>query len=228
MGIRQRLEEVRDRIAQAAGSVGRNAADVTLVAVSKTMSDASILEAYEAGHRTFGENRVQEFISKAPGLPEDIHWHFVGRLQRNKVKHLAGQVTLIHSVDRLDLAKEIDRRSASPTSVLIEVNVSGESRKAGVEPSDLPSLLEAASELPGIDVKGLMCMAPVGFPANSRRVFRALAEAADRHQGLVTGGIHELSMGMSQDYEVAVEEGATIVRIGEAIFGPRPRPVGSD
>jgi len=221
------LERVRERIGAAAGRAGRDPGDVALVAVSKAHPVPLIREAIAAGQRDFGENRVQEAVAKYKELGTQVRWHFVGRLQRNKVKHLVGWVDLIHSLDRPELAAEIGNRMASTGAtqeVLAEVNVSGDRGRGGVMPEGLASLLESVASVPGVRVTGLMAMAPiVSSPEDARPYFRRVArlrdEAAMEFPEL---GIHHLSMGMSQDYEVAIEEGATLVRVGEAIFGHRP------
>jgi hypothetical protein len=221
------LRGVRERIDAAASRAGRDPEGITLVAVSKSHPPSVIREAMAAGQRDFGENRVQEAAAKYKELGTEVRWHFVGRLQRNKVKDLVGWVDLIHSVDRPELAAEIGSRATAagaPQEVLAEVNVSGDPGRGGVMAEDLPPLLEAVATVEGIRVTGLMAMAPiVSSPEGARPYFRRLArlrdEAATRFPQL---GIHHLSMGMSQDYEVAVEEGATLVRVGEAIFGRRP------
>lgn len=232
------LAMVRGRIAAAAERAGRDPADVALLAVSKGSDVASIRLALAAGQRDLGENRVQEAVAKYKEvgslLPGAARWHFIGRLQRNKVRYLVDWVHCIHSVDRPELAQEIDRRvlnrgalagseGAPGVEVLIEVNVSGEAAKGGVQPAALPAMLDAVAGLSGVRLRGLMAMAPRATdPGEARPYFRALArlrdEAVTRHPQL---DLRQLSMGMSQDYEVAVEEGSTIVRIGEAIFGPR-------
>lgn len=231
-----RIAAVRDRIAAAAVRAGRAPGEVTLVAVSKGFGVASMRQALAAGQRDFGENRVQEALEKYKELGTQVRWHFIGRLQRNKVRLLMGWVDCIHSVDRVELANEIDRRAQGAVEVLIEVNVSGEPAKGGVEPARLPALLAAVAPLTGIRVVGLMGMAPRSASAEDvRPVFRHLARLRDdAAREFPTLAIHHLSMGMSQDYEVAVEEGATIVRVGEAIFGRRTsrvreeEPVGTD
>jgi pyridoxal phosphate enzyme (YggS family) len=220
------LEGVRDRIRRAAARAGRDPADVTLVAVSKAHPVPLIREAIAAGQRNFGENRVQEAVAKYKELGTQVRWHFVGRLQRNKVRHLVGWVALIHSLDRPELAEEIGHRASAAgvsQEVLAEVNVSGEQGRGGVMPEELAPLLESAASVPGVRITGLMAMAPVvATPESARPYFRQMArlrdEAATRFPEL---DIQHLSMGMSQDYEVAVEEGATLVRVGEAIFGRR-------
>ncbi len=192
---------------------------VTLVAVSKGHPAAAIREAHAAGQRHFGENYVQEWRDKAEALADlgDLAWHFVGSLQTNKVKYLVGRVALVHAVDRLDLAREISRRSVQAgavTRVLVEVNVAAEPSKAGCPPAEVPALVAAARALPGLDLRGLMCIPPArGDP---RPHFGALREM--RRQLALA----DLSMGMSADYQAAIEEGSTIVRVGTAIFGERP------
>jgi pyridoxal phosphate enzyme (YggS family) len=192
---------------------------VTLLAVSKAQAAEAVREAYAAGQRHFGENYVQEWRDKAEALADlgDIAWHFVGSLQTNKVKYLVGRVVLVHTVDRLDLAREISRRSAQKgvsTGVLLEVNVAGEASKTGCAPGEVPDLAEAVRALPALDLRGLMCIPPA--EGDPRPHFRALRALRDRL------GLAELSMGMSGDYPAAIEEGATIVRVGTAIFGERP------
>jgi pyridoxal phosphate enzyme (YggS family) len=194
-------------------------AGVTLVAVSKTHPAEAIREAYAAGQRDFGENYAQEWREKADALSDlpDLRWHFVGGLQTNKVKYLAGRVHLVHAVDREELARELSRRfgqKGAVARVLLEVNTGGEATKSGCAPADAPTLAAAVRALPGIELRGLMCMPP---PEDDPRPhFRLLRELRDRL------GLAELSMGMSADWEIAIEEGATLVRIGTAIFGERP------
>lgn len=219
------LSRVNDEIASAALRAGRDPSDIALVAVTKSVDVPRIREAIEAGQREFGENRVQEAVAKCRELvTEEVAWHFVGRLQRNKVKHLVEFVHMIHSVDRVELAEEIGRRAARPIEVLLEVNTSGEPAKGGAAPAELPRLLERVAAVEGVRVAGLMTMAPLVGPAEEARpCFRTLASLAEElRRDFPELGIHHLSMGMSQDYSVAVEEGATMVRVGEAIFGPRP------
>ena len=194
---------------------------LTLVAVSKGQPAAAIREAWAAGQRHFGENYVQEWREKAQALGDlpDLAWHFIGSLQTNKVKYLVGRVALVHTVDRLELAREISKRSAAKglvTAVLLEVNVAAEPSKSGCAPADVPALAEAVRALPGLDLRGLMCIPPA--EGDPRPHFRALRALRDRL------GLAELSMGMSGDYPAAIEEGATMVRVGTAIFGERPAP----
>jgi pyridoxal phosphate enzyme (YggS family) len=193
---------------------------VKLVAVSKTQPAEAVREAYAAGQRDFGENYVQEWRGKADALADlpDLAWHFVGGLQTNKVKYLAGRVALVHTVDREELGQEIARRWAragAAARVLVEVNVGREAGKAGCAPEAAPRLVEALRALPALEVAGLTCIPPAD--RDPRPFFAGLRELRDRL------GLRELSMGMSADYRVAIEEGATLVRIGTAIFGERPR-----
>jgi pyridoxal phosphate enzyme (YggS family) len=193
---------------------------VTLVAISKTHPPEAVREAYAAGQRHFGENYAQEWREKADALQDlpDLVWHFVGRLQTNKVKYLAGRVAYVHTVDREDLAREISRRFTARGAVariFLEVNVGREPQKSGCLPEEVEPLAAAARALPAIEVAGLMCIPP---PEDDPRVhFRALRALRDRLR------LRELSMGMSADWRAAIEEGATFVRIGTAIFGERPR-----
>lgn len=223
--VRHRLDSVRQNINDAAERAGRDPAGVRLIAVSKGFSIPSISEAVEAGQLDFGENRVQELLSKYDQAPEGVRWHFIGRLQRNKVNKLVRMADVIHSIDSVELAKEISSRAESPVQVLLEVNVSGEMRKGGVSPSGLGTLVEMVLEMKHLDLIGLMTMAPrVNDPELARPAFRQLAELrAEMADTYSYARIHHLSMGMSQDYRVAIEEGATMVRVGEAIFGPRAR-----
>ena len=193
---------------------------VTLVAVSKSQPTEAIREAYASGQRDFGENYVQEWREKAEalaGLP-GLTWHFIGSLQTNKVKYLAGRVALVHTVDREDLGREIAKRwekAGARARVLVEVNLGGEASKAGCAASSVPALVELLRGLPALDVAGLTCIPPPDD--DPRPYFRELRAMRDRL------GLVELSMGMSADYPVAIEEGATIVRVGTAIFGERAR-----
>jgi pyridoxal phosphate enzyme (YggS family) len=195
---------------------------VTLVAVSKTQPAEAIREAYAAGQRHFGENYAQEWRAKAEALADlpDLTWHFIGSLQSNKAKYLAGKVSWVHTVDRLELARELSRRCAAAgatMNVLLEVNLGGEAQKGGCAPAEAPALAEAVRALPALTLRGLTCIPPP--EEDPRPHFRALRALRDRL------GLAELSMGMSADWPVAVEEGATFVRVGTAIFGERaPRP----
>ncbi len=194
---------------------------VTLVAVSKTQPASAIREAYAAGQRDFGENYAQEWREKAEALTDlaDLRWHFIGGLQTNKVKYLVGRVHAIHTVDREELAREISKRFAqkgAAARVYLEVNTGGERTKSGCTPDDAPRLAAALRALPAIDLVGLMCIPPP--EEDPRPHFRLLRSLRDQL------GLRELSMGMSADWRIAVEEGASVVRIGTAIFGERPKP----
>ena len=227
-GVAQRLEKVRERITEAALGSGRDPSTVRLVAVTKEVQPERILEAIQAGATDLGENRAQELDTKIAALAGASplpRWHFIGTLQRNKVKLVAGRVALIHSVDSIELGQAISQRAASEGAVqdvLVEVNVSGEASKHGVDPGDAWGLVASLAGLPGLRLKGLMTIAPAGSGVASRGAFSGLRELRDRLQGELGGGtLDELSMGMTSDFEVAVEEGATIVRVGTAIFGRR-------
>jgi len=213
-------ESVMERVVAAAGRVGRAPADVTVVAVSKTMSVAEIHDVYLRGHRDFGENRAQELADKAPELPTDIRWHFVGALQSRKAREMRPIAHLLHSMDRKSLGVAWMKGRGHAPPVLAQVNVGDEGQKSGVSAGDLPEALEWMLGM-GLDVRGLMAIPPLPeHPEDSRPHFRALRHLRDR---LVVQhpSLRELSMGMTDDFEVAIEEGASIIRIGRAIFGPR-------
>ncbi len=225
--IARNIKEVRKRIEDAKARCGREGEQVTLIAVSKQVEAPRILEAIEAGIDTFGENYAQEFRDKhkvvEKGTAKNVKWHFIGRLQRNKVKYIVGSVDCIHSVDSLSVAKEISKRSEALgliTKILVEVNA-GESEKGGVVKSNVESFLKDLNEWPGLSVEGLMTMPPYfDEPEKARPHFAELRSLRDELKTSFTG-IEELSMGMSGDFEVAIEEGATMIRVGSAIFGPR-------
>lgn len=227
MSIRENIEGIQARIAAACARVGRNPAEVRLVAVSKTKPATLIEEAAAAGQRLFGENYVQEFVDKAEQVRAPVEWHFIGALQSNKVKYLRGKVTMIHSLDRLSLAEEINRQWAKldrPVDVLLEVNLGDESSKAGTGAEEAIELVRRVAELPFLRLRGLMALPPwLDDPEEVRPYFRRLREVARRIEALNIPGVSmaELSMGMSNDFEVAIEEGATLVRVGTAIFGGR-------
>jgi hypothetical protein len=229
--ISANIELVRERIRRRCASSGRDPADVTLVVVAKTYSSGMIREALGAGARDIGENYVQELVAKRSELEgEEVRWHFVGHLQRNKVRHIVPWIHLIHAVDDASLAAEIDRRAeqASRTiDVLVEVNTTGESSKYGVPPEGVAGLVRSLGGFRNIRVAGLMTMGPMARdPERSRPMFRRLRELRDEMNTLGQDNVlmRHLSMGMTGDFEVAIEEGATLVRIGTAIFGARVRP----
>lgn len=225
--IAANLERIRGKIAQAALKAGRDPESVRLVAVSKTKPAAAIAEAFNCGQLVFGENYVQELVAKEPELSREISWHFIGNLQSNKVRQIAGKVDLIHSVDRLSLAREIDRQwglLGKVCDVLIQVNISREETKGGTSSEELLELVREASQLPHLHVVGLMTMPPFfDDPEGARPYFRKLRELAQElaQAGLPGVEMRELSMGMSGDFEAAIEEGATLVRVGSALFGER-------
>ena len=226
--IRERVQDVLDRIARAAARSGRPAESVRLVAVSKTQPAERIAEAYAAGLRIFGENYVQEAEGKIPGFP-DAEWHLIGKLQGNKVKTAVSLFGWIHTIDSQKLLADVSRRcmeKGMSLPVLVEVNLGGEGSKAGVSPGELPHIVESAAGLPGVRVCGLMAIPPeVEDPERSRPLFAGLRELMERHASIGGAAVKmtELSMGMSNDFEVAIEEGATMVRVGTAIFGSRSR-----
>jgi pyridoxal phosphate enzyme (YggS family) len=221
--IQERFSGVRDRIAKAARRAGRNPGEVELVAVSKKQPAELIREAVDAGQLLFGENRVQEAMVKIPSLPGSLRWHLVGHLQSNKIRKALPLFELIHSVDSAELAGEIDRIAGDMglfPRVLLEVNVSGEGSKHGFRPEQLERDLETLLALPRLQVEGFMTMAPLAPEAEAARPFFAgLRELRDRMAARAGIPFGILSMGMSGDFEVAVEEGATLVRVGSAIFG---------
>lgn len=256
--FQERLDAVLARIERAARRAGRDPGAVTLVAASKTVPVERVLEAVVCGCRIFGENRVQEALGKidalkqwagseapaAPGrargagasetiqmgarAPVEIEWHFIGPLQPNKVRHAIGRFSLMHAVDRLEVAERLDRAARArgiTQRVLLEVNVSGETTKHGFNPADLAGTAERMGALAGVRVLGLMTIPPLANkPEDARPHFRRLRELAAQVESLGIPGISmkELSMGMSRDFDVAIEEGATMVRVGTALFGPRP------
>ncbi len=225
--VRENMEDVKERIRVACGRAGRPQSDVTLIAVSKTKPLELVREAYEAGARDFGENKVQDLLDRIDALPSDIRWHMIGHLQRNKVKYIIGKVAMIHSVDSLRLAEEISRESVKhqvDTDILIEVNVAGEESKFGVSVEEAPRLAEEISRMPAVHVRGLMTIAPfVENAEENRQYFRKLKQLSVdiERKNIDNVNMTALSMGMTGDYSVAIEEGATCVRVGTGIFGER-------
>lgn len=226
MSISDKLERVKERIARACLKAGRDPGEVKLLAVSKTVGCEQIKEAIQCGQRLFGENYVQEALPKIRELGPGIRWHFIGHLQSNKAKQVVGKFQMIQTLDRASLARELDKRAATgnPLEVLIQVNVAGEQSKSGVAVEYLEELLEQVVELKGLRICGLMTIPPLSAdPEEVRPYFQRLRELRDRYRSQVgpPHSLSELSMGMTGDLEVAVEEGATIVRVGTAIFGVR-------
>lgn len=225
--IKDKITQVKDTIENACKKAGRNSSEVSLIAVSKTKPISMLLEAYEAGCRDFGENKVQELTDKYGQLPRDIRWHMIGHLQRNKVKYIVDKVFLIHSVDSLKLAEEISREAVKKkvtVNILVEVNVAEEESKFGVSCREASSLVEKIALLPGICVKGLMTIAPyVENAEENRQYFVKLRQLCVdiKNKNIDNVCMDILSMGMTGDYAVAVEEGATYVRVGTGIFGDR-------
>ncbi len=223
--VAARLVAVKDRIARAATACGRDPGDVRLIAVSKTKPASAIREAYAAGQRTFGENYAQELVAKAAELADlpGLEWHFIGHLQSNKARQIVRLVRLLHTVDGPALARELGKRAGvagvAPLAVLIEVNVGREAQKFGVAPEDLDEVIGAVVAEPGLSLRGLMTVPPDGGREVARRVFDTLATLRTVHGGKER--LPELSMGMSADLEEAVAAGATLVRVGTAIFGER-------
>lgn len=225
--IKDNLDYVQGNIKQACRMTGRAADEVTLIAVSKTKPVSMLMEAYECGCRHFGENKVQELVSKYEVMPRDIHWHMIGHLQRNKVKYIIDKVSLIHSVDSMRLAEEISREASKrkiEVSVLIEVNAAGEESKFGVSVRDTLPLVRDIAVLPGIHIKGLMTIAPYVENSEENRpyfeIIKQLAVDISR-KNIDNVSMNILSMGMTGDYVTAVEEGSTLVRVGTGIFGER-------
>lgn len=225
--LKDQLQEVEKRIQAACDRAGRKREEVTLIAVSKTKPVETLQEAYDLGVRIFGENKVQELTAKYEALPKDIHWHMIGHLQTNKVKYIIDKAELIHSVDSLKLAETIEKEAAKHdliADILVEVNVAEEESKFGMKMEEVIPFVEKVSAFPHVRVRGLMTIAPfVEDPEENRSIF------ADLHKLYIdikkknhdNDTVSVLSMGMTNDYEVAIEEGATMVRVGTGIFGAR-------
>ena len=215
--VRANLERVRERVARAAQRAGRRPQDILLIGVSKTVPAERVRQAVEAGVAALGENRVQEAKEKIRTVGHPVPWHLIGHLQTNKVKDALELFDVIQSVDRLPLAAELARRARRRVDVFVEVNLAGEPAKSGFAPAEVKPALDALAALPNLRVRGLMAIPPAAADAEQARPwFRALRDLRD------AAGLPELSMGMSADFEVAIEEGATMVRVGTAVFGPRP------
>ncbi|PYK22764.1 MAG: YggS family pyridoxal phosphate-dependent enzyme [Verrucomicrobia bacterium] len=225
--VAENLERVREQIARAAAKSGRTTDDVELVAITKTHPADKVREAIETGQTLFGESRVQEARAKIPELPSNLRWHFVGHLQKNKIRHALPLFEMIHSVDSLALAQDMNRvaeEEGMHPRVLLQVNVAGEGSKFGFSPDKLRHQMEELLALPRLSILGLMTIPPLAEEAEaSRKYFVQLRELRDRVQTDFRVDLAQLSMGMTQDYAIAIEEGATLVRVGTAIFGERMR-----
>lgn len=225
--IKENLANVRKNIEDACKKVGRDVSEVTLITVSKTKPLSDLRIAYEEGSRDFGENKVQELISKIDEMPSDVKWHLIGHLQRNKVKYIAGKVAMIHSVDSYRLAEEINvqaKKNSCVIPILIEINIAGEDTKFGIKPEEAEELIREISELENVKVSGLMTIAPnVANPEENRAYFKAMKDlfVDISSKNIDNVEMKVLSMGMTNDYTVAVEEGATMIRVGTGIFGAR-------
>jgi PLP dependent protein len=227
MGVAENLERVSDQIMQSAAKASRPANDIELVAITKTHPAEKVRKAVDAGHTLFGESRVQEARAKIPELPSNLRWHFVGHLQKNKIRHALPLFELFHGVDSLALAQEINRIAAEEGThpgVLLEVNVAEEGSKFGFKAGTLRAEMESLLALPRLSIEGLMCIPPLAEEAeSSRKFFVRLRELRDSLEKEFDVNFPYLSMGMTQDFSIAVEEGATLVRVGTAIFGERPK-----
>ena len=226
--VKENLMEVESRVQAACERAGRPREDVLLIAVSKTKPAELIREIMETGTKDFGENKVQEMCNKIEEIREPLNWHLIGHLQRNKVKYIVDKAYLIHSVDSLRLAEEIQKeavkKNVSKVPVLIEVNMAQEASKDGINASETEELVREIAKLPNVQIRGLMTIAPfVDDPEENRVHFRAMRELRDHLKAMNIPGVEmkELSMGMTNDFEVAIEEGATMIRVGTAIFGER-------
>ncbi len=225
--LKDNLSAVQQNIANAAARGGRNPQDITLIAVSKTKPVDMIRQIYDEGIREFGENKVQEIVSKYGALPPDIHWHMIGHLQRNKVKSVIDKACLIHSVDSLRLAAQISQEAVKKqitVPILLEVNIAGEETKYGFSAIETGKVLPQIAALPNITVRGLMTSAPfVDNPEDNRQYFRQMKQLCVdlKAKNIDNTSMDFLSMGMTNDYQVAIEEGATHIRVGTAIFGQR-------
>ena len=225
--LADKLNLVKKNIEEACDTAGRSPQEVTLIAVSKTKPVEMLKEAYDAGARVFGENKVQEIVDKYDQMPSDVQWHMIGHLQRNKVKYIVDKAKLIHSVDSLRLAQQISQEAIKKeveVDILIEVNVAEEASKFGLSTEEVIQMIEAIAKLPAVHIKGLMTVAPfTDNPEDNRPYFRNLKQLAVDIDGKNIDNVtmSVLSMGMTGDYEVAIEEGATMVRVGTGIFGAR-------
>jgi len=223
-GLQERLEEIWNKIIESAAKSGNNPKDITLVVVTKSVGVNTIKELIDLGVKNIGENRVQDFTKKYEGVSSNVAWHFIGHLQSNKAKYLTGKVQLIHSLDRISLALELERlgqMNNQAFNCLVQVNVSGEKSKHGLNPKEVENFLVDVSKMNYVKVKGLMTMAPLeALPEDTRHVFRSLRKLKNALQkiDIPEVDLKYLSMGMSNDYHIAIEEGSNMVRIGSAIL----------
>jgi PLP dependent protein len=221
--IEENIKLIIERVDSSAKKSGRNLGDITIVAASKTVGAQAVRRAAQAGIKDFGENRVQEYLDKRSVLGDTVNWHIIGPLQSNKVKYVVGGVTLIHSVDRLSLAQEIEKqceKKGTHSSALVQVNIAKEPTKSGVYEEDIEKLMEELSVLRNVRIKGLMALPPPLYAGENRRYFVRMYELFRKLKGSYET-FEYLSMGMSDDFETAIEEGSNIVRIGTAVFGAR-------
>jgi pyridoxal phosphate enzyme (YggS family) len=227
MGVAENLERVREQISEAAVKAGRAVNEIELVAIAKTHPAERIREAVESGHKLFGESRVQEARAKIPELPSHLRWHFVGHLQKNKIRHALPLFELFHGIDSVALAQEMNRiaqEEGRHPRVLLEINVAGEGSKFGFKPGVIQTEMETLLALPRLSIEGLMCVPPLADEAEgSRKFFVQLRGLRDLLEKEFNVKLPHLSMGMTNDFPIAVEEGATLVRVGTAIFGERSR-----
>ena len=225
--LKENLEAVQKNIIEACKKVGRDSNEVTLIAVSKTKPLSDIEEIMDLGVIEFGENKVQELVDKYENIKAPVHWHLIGHLQTNKVKYIVDKVALIHSVDSLKLAEQISKEAVKKnviSNILVQVNVAKEETKFGIETEEVYDLVEKISKLPNISIQGLMTIAPfVENPEENRLIFRKLHQlyVDIKQKNIDNVNMNVLSMGMTNDYQVAIEEGATMIRVGTAIFGER-------
>lgn len=230
MDIKKNIQAINEKISDIALSCGRDPDDIVLIAVTKTVSPSNISKALEAGLQNFGENRVQELVEKYDKIDKKAKWHLIGSLQTNKVKYIIDKVELIHSLDRIKLAKEIEKRAARidrQIPALIQVNISGESTKSGIIPEETMDFIEAMKQYPHIRIKGLMTIGPLTEDRELiRDCFRQMKKLFDeiKTKKFSHAQMQYLSMGMTNDFDIAIEEGANMVRIGRAIFGERKTP----
>jgi len=225
MGIAENIKRLEESIGEYARKAGVARKEIHVIAVSKTHSAQAVQQAYNAGYRAFGENKVQEYLQKAPELPQDICWNFIGRLQTNKVKYIIdGNIALLHSLDRLSLLEELSRqcdRAGTQLDALVQLNIAKEETKAGLDPAEMEGFLSEAAKHPRIHIKGLMTIGPnVTDEGRIRKVFAQAKQIFD-HYAAQLDGFEHLSMGMTHDYGLAILEGSNMLRIGSAIFGER-------